>query len=129
MLYRFMAMATRPNTSRILFNTAFKSTVARPTTVAALSKSVLLRRSACQIKQFHSNTINYFASSHDWNTNKPSNVHPLIEKLQQHPHIMSELVDLTNLLQQKGVDISSGKKPSFMQVSYVVGARKDFFFY
>lgn len=68
-----------------------------------------------QNSQFHHKSINYFASSHDWNDSKPP-VHPLIEKIQQHPQIMDQLVDFTNLLQSKGVDVS-GKQPSFMQVN------------
>lgn len=43
----------------------------------------------------------------------------MIEKIQRHPHIMAQLVDFTNLLQSKGVDVS-GKKPSFMQVVLLI---------
>jgi hypothetical protein len=63
------------------------------------------------IASFHSSR-GVWASSQDWQ--QPPQ-HPLIEKIQQHPHIMQQLVDFTNLLQSKGVDVS-GKQPSFMQV-------------
>lgn len=116
MLYRFIAIAKRPAT-RVLFNTGFKPLLGK----SNITKSVLLRSSTCQVMQnspFHSKSINYFASSHDWNSSKPP-THPLIEKIQQHPHIMNQLVDFTNLLQTKGVDVS-GKKPSFMQVFFKI---------
>lgn len=116
MLYRFVAIAKRPAT-RMFFNTGFKPLLGK----SNITKSVLLRSSTCQVMQnspFHSKSINYFASSHDWNSSKPP-THPLIEKIQQHPHIMDQLVDFTNLLQTKGVDVS-GKKPSFMQVFFQI---------
>ena len=113
MLFRLLALTKRPAVALLFRN--------GPRPVFALNKatkSLLLRNSTCQIVQnnsFHSKSINYFASSQDWGNSKPP-VHPLIEKIQQHPHIMEQLIDFTSLLQTKGVDVT-GKKPSFMQVN------------
>lgn len=111
MLYRFMALATRPAT-RMLFNKA-------PLRTSTMTKSILCRSSYVPMSSFH-NSVNCFASSHDWNDQKPV-THPLIEKIQKHPHIMEQLIEFTGILQTKGVDIS-GQKPSFVQVK---SARKQ----
>lgn len=105
MLYRFMALASRPATRML-----FKNTPLRPSTT---TKSILYRSSFISMKSLHS-SVNWNASSHDWNDQKPV-THPLIEKIQQHPHIMDQLIDFTSLLQAKGVDVS-GQRPSFVQV-------------
>lgn len=115
MLYRFAALATRP-AARSLFNRAF-----RPVNRITITKSIFFRSTTTQFLQtssFHHTSINFFASSHDWNNQKPP-AHPLIEKIQQHPHIIEQLVSFTSLLQSKGVDIS-GKQPSYMQVIRLV---------
>ncbi|KAI8880113.1 hypothetical protein K501DRAFT_255685 [Backusella circina FSU 941] len=96
MLYRLVA-ATRP-LSRVAF---------------ARAQPILLR--APPVASFHSSR-GVWASSQDW---QQAPQHPLIEKIQQHPHIMQQLLDFTNLLQSKGVDVS-GKQPSFMQVMKVM---------
>lgn len=111
MLYRFTALVARP-ASRALFHKTFQ-----PTYTRTLTKSIFFRSTTTQFLQthsFHHTRLNYFASTHDWNEQKPP-AHPLIEKIQQHPHIMQQLIDFTSLLQTKGVDVS-GKKPSYMQV-------------
>lgn len=105
MLYRFMALATRPATRML-----FKNTTSRPNTI---TKSILYRNTFVPMSSIH-NSVNWCASSHDWNDQKPV-THPLIEKIQQHPHIMEQLIDFTSLLQTKGVDVS-GQRPSFVQV-------------
>ncbi|KAI8355062.1 hypothetical protein EDC96DRAFT_446753 [Choanephora cucurbitarum] len=56
------------------------------------------------------------AVSQDWQ-NRPK--HPLIDKIEQHPHILQQLIDFTQLLQSKGVDVS-GQQPSFMQMMKVM---------
>ncbi|KAI8078263.1 uncharacterized protein B0P05DRAFT_543133 [Gilbertella persicaria] len=65
---------------------------------------------------FHTTAKQLFASSHDW---QQAPKHPLIDKIQQHPHIMQQLVDFTQILQSKGVDVY-GKQPSFMQLMKVM---------
>ncbi|KAI9351017.1 hypothetical protein BD770DRAFT_326530 [Pilaira anomala] len=115
MLYRFTALVARP-ASRALFNKTFQ-----PTNTRTLTKSIFFRSSTTQFLQthsFHHSRLNYFASTNDWNEQKQP-THPLIEKLKQHPHIMEQLLDLTSLLQTKGVNVS-GKNPSYMQIIKVM---------
>ncbi|KAI9265668.1 hypothetical protein EDC94DRAFT_603764 [Helicostylum pulchrum] len=115
MLYRFAALAARP-AARSLFNRAF-----RPVNRVTVTKSIFFRSTTTQFLQtssFHHTSINFFASSHDWNNQKPP-AHPLIEKIQQHPHIIEQLVNFTSLLQSKGIDVS-GKQPSYMQIMKVM---------
>ncbi|KAI8347348.1 hypothetical protein BD560DRAFT_338526 [Blakeslea trispora] len=68
------------------------------------------------VSLFHTSHSSLYASSHDWQ-NRPK--HPLIDQIEQHPHILQQLVDFTQLLQSKGVDVS-GKQPSFMQMMKVM---------
>ncbi|KAI8583361.1 hypothetical protein K450DRAFT_223268 [Umbelopsis ramanniana AG] len=42
--------------------------------------------------------------------------HPFIKKLQSNPQILQQLADFTILLQEKGLDASSGKQPGFGQI-------------
>lgn len=42
--------------------------------------------------------------------------HPFVQKLRDNPHIVQQLADFTVLLQEKGLDMSSGKQPGFGQV-------------
>jgi hypothetical protein len=105
MLYRIAQRATLPVTRQLLLSAHcvhFKRII---TPAFVLPKSHL-----------HSTPPKLFASSHDWQ--QPPK-HPLIDKIQQHPHIMEQLVDFTTLLQSKGVDVS-GKQPSFMQIMKVM---------
>jgi hypothetical protein len=104
MLYRIIQKATLPAT-RQLFLSAHRVHFKRAVLPAfALPKNL------------HTSAPKLFASSHDWQ--QPPQ-HPLIDKIQQHPHIMQQLVDFTALLQSKGVDVS-GKQPSFMQIMKVM---------
>lgn len=41
--------------------------------------------------------------------------HPIMQKIQQNPHIMQRLVDFTVLLQKKGINVQ-GKQPGFTEV-------------
>jgi hypothetical protein len=43
--------------------------------------------------------------------------HPFIQQLRKNPHILEQLAEFTVLLQEKGLDVSSGKQPGFGQVS------------
>lgn len=43
--------------------------------------------------------------------------HPFIQQLRKNPHILEQLAEFTMLLQEKGLDVSSGKQPGFGQVS------------
>ncbi|KAI9475512.1 MAG: hypothetical protein EXX96DRAFT_268948 [Benjaminiella poitrasii] len=45
--------------------------------------------------------------------------HPLMEKFQKNPQIMQRLMDFTQLLQSKGIDVT-GKQPSFMQMMKIM---------
>lgn len=105
MLYRIIQKATLPTTRRLIFNTCR----------VQFQRNIYLTISKSSI---HTSAKQLFASSHDWQQT-PAPQHPLIEKIQQHPHIMQQLVDFTQLLQSKGVDVS-GKQPSFMQVMKVM---------
>lgn len=105
MLYRIIQKATLPTTRRLIFNTCR----------VQFQRSLYLTASKSSI---HTSAKQLLASSHDWQQT-PAPQHPLIEKIQQHPHIMQQLVDFTQLLQTKGVDVS-GKQPSFMQVMKVM---------
>ncbi|KAI7886382.1 uncharacterized protein EV154DRAFT_521268 [Mucor mucedo] len=109
MLYRLITLASRPATRKL-----FKNTHLRP---IAATPSILYRSNFVPINSFHS-SVQWSASSHDWNDQKPV-THPLIEKIQQHPHIMEQLIDFTGLLQSKGVDVS-GQRPSFVQIMKVM---------
>jgi hypothetical protein len=100
MLFRFIQKAGFPVTRHLIFAQARMQAPARLLTHTKSS--------------FHTSNKQLFAS--DWQ--QPPQ-HPIIEKLQQHPHIMQQLVDFTALLQAKGVDVS-GKQPSFMQVMKVM---------
>jgi len=42
--------------------------------------------------------------------------HPFVQKLRDNPHIVQQLADFTVLLQEKGLDMSSGKQPGFGQI-------------
>lgn len=105
MLYRIIQKATLPTTRRLIFNTCR----------VQFQRNLYLTTSKSSI---HTSAKQLFASSHDWQQT-PAPQHPLIEKIQQHPNIMQQLVDFTELLQSKGVDVS-GKQPSFMQVMKVM---------
>ncbi|KAL9549373.1 hypothetical protein PS6_006110 [Mucor atramentarius] len=89
MLYRIIQKATLPTTRRLIFNTCR----------VQLQRNLYLTTSRSSI---HTSAKQLFASSHDWQQT-PAPQHPLIEKIQQHPHIMQQLVDFTQLLQTKGV--------------------------
>ncbi|KAG2215155.1 hypothetical protein INT46_006541 [Mucor plumbeus] len=105
MLYRIIQKATLPATRRLIFNTCR----------VQFQRNIYLTTSKSSI---HTSAKQLFASSHDWQQT-PAPQHPLIEKIQKHPHIMQQLVDFTQLLQSKGVDVS-GKQPSFMQIMKVM---------
>lgn len=104
MFYRVAQMAALPATRHLFFNAQ-----------RAHIKRIILPAIVLPKNHLHSST-KLFASSHDWQQ-PPS--HPLIDKLQQHPQIMQQLVDFTALLQSKGVDVT-GKQPSFMQIMKVM---------
>ncbi|KAG0164481.1 hypothetical protein DFQ30_009881 [Apophysomyces sp. BC1015] len=55
------------------------------------------------------------ASAHD---GQGPPMHPLIDELKKHPHIIQQLADITELLQSKNLD--STKEPSFMEVMQVM---------
>lgn len=110
-MYRFIQKARLPAT-RILLNRNVVQLIRRQ---PALTQ--------WQQRSFHV-TIKNNASSSDWQQPPPPppTNHPLIQQLQEHPHIMEQLAEFTDLLTTKGVDVS-GKKPSFMQVNRLVLAR------
>ncbi|KAI8637957.1 hypothetical protein BD408DRAFT_423714 [Parasitella parasitica] len=105
MLYRIIQKATLPTTRQLILST-FR---------VQCQRSIYLTATRSRM---HTSAKQLFASSHDWQQTPPPQ-HPLIEKIQQHPQIMQQLIDFTQLLQSKGVDVS-GKQPSFMQVMKVM---------
>jgi hypothetical protein len=86
----------------------------QPSVVRFLRPAVLGNARALPQHSFHSSCMPRANAGDPMQGIDPN--HPFIQQLRQNPHILQQLADFTVLLQEKGMDVSSGKQPGFGQV-------------
>jgi hypothetical protein len=85
---------------------------------AVASPSVQLNLRSLPVQCLHSSAFVRASAGDPMQGIDPS--HPFIKKLQSNPQVLQQLADFTILLQEKGLDTSSGKQPGFGQVGVFV---------
>ncbi|KAH8555940.1 hypothetical protein BGW37DRAFT_479159 [Umbelopsis sp. PMI_123] len=87
---------------------------ARYTAVSPFIPSVQVSLRALPVQCLHSSATARASTGDPMQGIDPN--HPFIRKLQSNPHILQQLADFTLLLQEKGLDTSSGRQPGFGQI-------------
>ncbi|KAL1918497.1 uncharacterized protein VTP21DRAFT_3157 [Calcarisporiella thermophila] len=102
-------MSRLPSRLHVLFRpyAAFSPRISRPVCPTRVVSPALNR-------SFHSSPFHRDQNESGHRGVDPN--HPLIQQLASNPHILHSLTEFTQLLQEKGLDVTGAKPPSFMQM-------------